>query len=411
MRGLHGDFATMPLKDVVSYLGNKRASGTLRIERGSVRKQADILDGAVVSTSSTERREFLGQFLINLGRISEEQFEKAYRTQQETQIFLGKILVMIGLVDEQTVTNALSMKARETMLDAFQWTEGTFSFDPTPPEVKPDSVEARLELLDLPREAEFRETAWQVFRGAFPHGRLRLEVDERKLSEPPKPGSHDERLVALIKDGLTIDEMLLAMHATDFFLYQRLYAMYRQDAVKLAPEREPAGDDFDFGEISITEGEPDAAAQAGGGVPDVFDIEESGSGFEARADASTSADEQERLARACLEVGNAKEAEAFARKALELSPSPERTELLRRAEEAFGGQHKAELMDKRRVPSLLVPSQKLKTMGLSAPERYLLSRVDGTRDVSSIVHVSPLQELEALKLFQRFVDSELIRLS
>ena len=34
----------------------------------------------------------------------------------------------------------------------------------------------------------------------------------------------DAKLIELIKDGDTIDEMALALHATDFFLYQRLYA-------------------------------------------------------------------------------------------------------------------------------------------------------------------------------------------
>jgi hypothetical protein len=48
-------------------------------------------------------------------------------------------------------------------------------------------------------------------------------------------------------------------------------------------------------------------------------------------------------------------------------------------------------------------------MQLSAPERYLLSRADGTRDLASIVQVSPLHELEALKLFQRLLDQGLVK--
>ncbi|HLL54739.1 MAG TPA: DUF4388 domain-containing protein, partial [Myxococcaceae bacterium] len=72
MRGLHGDFGTMSLKDLFSFLGNKRASGTLRLVYGAIRKEAMLMDGAVVNTSSNQRREFLGQFLINLGNITEE---------------------------------------------------------------------------------------------------------------------------------------------------------------------------------------------------------------------------------------------------------------------------------------------------------------------------------------------------
>ena len=62
----------------------------------------------------------------------------------------------------------------------------------------------------------------------------------------------------------------------------------------------------------------------------------------------------------------------------------------------------------RRVPSVLVAPAMLRTMSLSAPEKYLLSRVDGRRDMASIISVSPLQELEALKLFQQFIDRGLV---
>ena len=130
MRGLLGDFSTMPLKDLVVYLGNRRATGTLALERDAVRKRVHLVNGLVVKASSNQRREYLGQFLINLGHITEDQFNKAYETQQETRVFLGKILAMIGLVPEKVILNGLSLKFRETLLEAFQWETGSFSFEP-----------------------------------------------------------------------------------------------------------------------------------------------------------------------------------------------------------------------------------------------------------------------------------------
>lgn len=65
---------------------------------------------------------------------------------------------------------------------------------------------------------------------------------------------------------------------------------------------------------------------------------------------------------------------------------------MRRAETAFTEQLRRELFDGNPVPSLLVPPSQLKSLRLIPPERYLLSRVNGQRDVDSMVHVSPLQE-------------------
>src|SRR3954470_6795851 len=129
MRGLFGDFATMPLKDLVVYLANKKASGVLSLQRDVVRKQVILVDGEAINASSNEPREYLGQFLINLGKITEDQFNRAYVTQRETKVFLGQILVMIGAVSEEQVRNALSLKMRETVLEAYQWTHGSFAFE------------------------------------------------------------------------------------------------------------------------------------------------------------------------------------------------------------------------------------------------------------------------------------------
>ena len=68
-------------------------------------------------------------------------------------------------------------------------------------------------------------------------------------------------------------------------------------------------------------------------------------------------------------------------------------------------------MEPPQVPALLVPQAQVKTMQLAAPERYLLSRIDGKRDVAAIVRVSPLHELEALKYFQDFVHHGFVKLT
>ncbi len=379
MRGLFGDFATMPLKDVIVYLGNKRATGVLALENAGLRKSVVLRDGRVLNASSNEPREYLGQFLINLGHITEEQFNSAYETQKQTKIFLGKILVMIGAVTEEQLRNGLSLKFRETLLQAFQWSEGTFQFQPDALPELPEGLDLEIDLLDLHREGEFRETAWQAIRGAFPSGSVRLSLDERNLPEPPKPGSLDARLFELIREGQTIDELILALHATDFFLYQRLYALYRLEAVR-----------------AVDESTAPAPAQPVA-PPATTAVDKSWAELMAQAEIF-------------LSQGNYFDAEICARRAQELSPSAITEALLKKAEAALSGSLRGDFVDGRPIATLAIAPAKLKALQLTAPERYLLSRVDGSRDVASIVQVSPLHELEALKLFQKLVDSGLVKL-
>ncbi|MDC0707394.1 DUF4388 domain-containing protein [Stigmatella sp. ncwal1] len=380
MPGLSGDFATMPLRDAVSYLGNRRSSGVLRVQRPGVFKELTLSQGAVISASSNQPREFLGQFLINMGHLTEDQLGRAFETQRVTDMLLGKILVMQGIIPEPTVQNTLNLKFREMLLDAFQWVEGEFLFEARDVVPLGEGLDVRVDLQDIHREGEFRETAWQAIRAVFPSGKARLVVDERRLPDSRQPGSRDERLVTHIKEGLTIDEMALALHASDFYLYQRLYALYRQEAVKVREDPPPP---------------PAAPPQP---APTIIGSE-------------SPVEEILHAARMFLDNCNFRDAEALARRAYEVAPSSQTAELLKSAETSLHEALRLLLMEPAQVPSLLLPQAQLKTMPLSAPERYLLSRINGTRDVAAIVRVSPLHELDALKYLQGFVDSGFVKLT
>lgn len=217
MKGLFGDFSTMSLKDLVIYLSSKKLNGVLNLQRDVVRKQVILSKGAVVNASSNEPREYLGQFLINLGKITEDQFNRAYITQKETKVFLGQILVMIGAVSEEVVRSALSLKMRETLLEAYLWKSGTFAFDPDQRFEIHQGVELRIPLVEIHQESEFREKVWTAIRAVFPRGTCTLKLNRTRLAEEPRVGSLDEKLCALIEGGHTIDELGLALHATDFF--------------------------------------------------------------------------------------------------------------------------------------------------------------------------------------------------
>lgn len=367
MRGLTGDFATMPLKDLVVYLANRQATGTLILEHGTTIKQAVLDEGQVVNASSNVPNEYLGQFLINLGHINEEQFHRAYETQQQTKVFLGRILLMIGLVSEENLHAVLSLKFRETLLDAFDWRDGSFAFEPGRKPELPDGLAVHVPLVDVHKEADFRVQAWQHFRRAFPRGSCTLTLKRENLEVPPRPGSMDEKALHFIEAGMTLEEIGLRLHATDYFLYNRLYALYRLGALIVHDRVEEFDVDVDLG------------------LGD-----------------SPTADELVAHARAFLSQGNTRDAWSLARRANQLAPGLDAALLLRQVEVAWLPQLKVDLVVGGRVPRLLLTPGELGQLSLSAPERYLISRIDGVRTVQAILRVAPLRELEALAFLDRF---------
>jgi hypothetical protein len=368
MRGLSGDFATMPLKDLVIYLGNRRISGSLALVRDGARKQIVLDAGAVVNASSNVPREYLGQFLINLGHITEEQFERAFATQKETRVFLGRILVMIGLVSEEVLRRALAMKFRETVLEAFSWSEGSFTFEPDVRPDQSDGIDVRVSLIDIHKESDFRVSAWQQIRTAFPNGSATLTLKRDQLVDTPKPGSIDAQLFECIESAQTLDEMALRLHATDFFLYNRLYAYFKLGAIVVNEPRTP---DFDI-DVDLGLGDSPTAEQILAN------------------------------AHAYFLQGNCRDAFSLVRRSTQITSTLDASLLLKQLEATWYPQLKSEFLSEKRVPSLTIATNHVSKLPLSAPERYLLSRVDGRRDVGSIVRVAPLKEFDALAFFDRF---------
>jgi len=374
MRGLMGSFAVLPLPDLLDLLGRRKLAGSLTCERGTVRKTLQLAGGAAVGAASNDPREYLGQLLINFGHIDEEQLQKAFQTQEETRIRLGKVLTMVGLLKPETVREVLAIKIRETLLDVFLWESGLFAFDDTPP-APVDDLDVTVPLPDVTREAEFRATAWNAFRGEFPSGAAALAVDMERVPASATPDTVDGRLLALALDGKTIDEIGLALHATDFHLYQRLYALSRQGVLKAAPGRGPAG------------GEPGGAARPDG------------------------PDELLEAARARLAEGRPDEAEPLARRAVELAPGAEPARaVLAEAERLLSERLRGLLLEPPRIPRLRIPAADISRLRLSSADKYLLSRCDGRRTVRQLVQIAPVRELEVLKALLRLAEGQVVEL-
>jgi hypothetical protein len=364
-----GSFAVLPLGELIGLLARLEKNGTLSCERGTVRKTVSLLGGTAVAASSNDPREYLGQLLINYGHLTEEQLSKAFQVQEETKVRLGRVLTMAGLVPFDIVREVLAIKIRETLLDVFLWDSGVFSFDDGAIATV-DDLDARVPLTEVVREAEFRATAWSAFRGEFPSGAGVLTVVEEKVPRDLSPTTVDGRVLALAREGKTIDEIGLVLRATDFHLYQRLYALSRQ------------------GWLRGTAGPPAPPPPADGAAQELVE-----------------------RARGFLADGNADEAELAASRAVELVPGLESArQLLSDAERMLSERLRAELLDAPRLPRLRVAGAEVAKLRLPSADRYLLSRCDGRRSLRDLARAAPLRELDVLKAIRRFADSGLVEL-
>jgi hypothetical protein len=230
--GLTGELSVMSLADLLIWLANRSKTGVLILERDYIHKEITLESGAVVRASSNDPREYLGQFLMSFGLITEEQLQRAFQTQQETKVLLGRILVMIGTVAEDQVIRTLEVKMRETLLDAMRWTSGRFEF--TDSELSSDrpEIEVAVPLLQIHREGAQRAPIWAQFHAQFPKPTLAIAVNEARLPPGLRADTLDGRIITLSRGGYTIEAMATELRATDFHLYTRLYELHRIGALE-----------------------------------------------------------------------------------------------------------------------------------------------------------------------------------
>ena len=373
MDSLAGELTTMEIGEVLTLIGSKRLTGQLLVEDEPLRKSFFIQDGQLIQSASNQERESFGQLLCQFGSITPAQLERAMESKFQEQTLLGVQLVRLGFMTEEDVCQSLVVKMRETLLDIVQWQGGAFRFlRGVLPSDRP-ALEVSVEVNSLLPEVEFRKTAWETIRQIFSSEQLSFVVHEDRLPRSLVPGSLDDRLFQQMREGCTLAELSQSLYSSRFFLHQKLYALYRQGAIELGPERRP-----------------DAPMLVGESMDDTSQMLI--------------------LARGFIQSGSFAQAELIAARAIEISPSPEAQQLLAEAEAAHLTALQQRILEPNPAPCMSRGMPDLKNLALSPQEKYLLSRIDGVRTVRSLLRITPMREFDALKCIEHFVEAGYIEL-
>jgi len=184
--GVSGNLKTMLPGDLLQWLSLGQKTGTLVVTNGEVEKKVFFRGGRVISSASNDPREYLGQFLMSHGYITEPELKKAMEVQQQSGILLGKILVMIEAISEEDLLRLMRLKAEEEIYDIFLWREGAFHFldDELP---KMEMVPLRVDVTGIIMEGTRRVDEWMRIRELIPNEMLvpRIEqaIDDQVLDD------------------------------------------------------------------------------------------------------------------------------------------------------------------------------------------------------------------------------------
>jgi hypothetical protein len=360
----------MSLTDLLQWLGLGRKTGTLVLQQETVVKRLFLRDGAVVSSASNDPREFLGQVLVSQQVITEAQLKEAFDLQSRTRVMLGKVLVQKGWAREETVVQALKRKTEETVYSLFLWSEADFEFVEGETQGG-ESVPISLQIDEVLLEGLRRYDLAKKIRRAFPSLRVVLE----KTGTPPPPEIRSNpfarRALELADGARTLHDVVLELHAPEFTVCYFFLSALEKGYVRVANSGSAA---------------PAAAEQ-----PPEGDLL--------------------RRAKELIRSGAFEEGlDLLERMPTEKERSSEVTDLMKVAEVNLIDRLYRGPLPARDVPYLVRPLEKLTDEPLTPEEVFLVSRVNGSWDLKSIVSISPLREVDALRVLKRLKDRGIISL-
>ncbi len=183
-RSSSGSIADCAPPRLLLELAEKRATGTLTLVRGQVRKEISLLHGTPVAVTSNLRTETLGHFLVARGLIDVEQHRQALERAQQGSERLGHVLLELGWLDEKELMKQLGAQMRAKLTNVLRWREGTFEF--TPGEPPSDRLQTPVEapraiFVGLQRTARVDEIAQDLQRVS---GRIGLTLRAERYREP-----------------------------------------------------------------------------------------------------------------------------------------------------------------------------------------------------------------------------------
>lgn len=361
--GIVGNLRTMQLEELLQWLSLSKKTGTLAFNTEKVSKKVFFQDGLIVASSSSRPEEHLGHFLVSHGLINEESLAKAIELQETSKMLLGKILITRGWLTEQDLHNMLRLKTEESIYDIFTWEEGEFQFldDELPVSAM---VPMALDLTGIVMEGVQRVDELRRIRKLIPHE----NVIPVQIAEYQTKGldAGELQILELVNDERTLEEIRLQTHSSEFHVTRVLYRQWLEGRLKVVKPRWRESTGI----------HPVVSA----GPPTGQTLVEAG--------------------RKYMEVEDYEQALRHFRAARSLDPeSPEVQDTLTEAEKAIRNEIEKGGISLGSVPQLAVSFEQLTSSKLSPQEGFLLTRINGSYDIQSLLKITPIPQLDALLSF------------
>jgi len=242
---LVGNLRDFGLTEFLFLVDRGYKTGKLTLTTKGDQAELYFQNGKLVYATRYGQDERIGELLVRMGRITQEQLQQALRIQhtQEQNKPLGQILVGRQMVTQEEIYKCVRLQIEEITYALFGWTEGDFRFQPeaAPPD---ESVTIPLSIENIIMEGTRRIDEWARIKDRIPS----LDVVVRFADQPHEKAkgvnlTPDEwRVFARINGMHSIRQIAQQTGLGDFEVARIIYGFLSAGLVVLTKQVPPSPD-------------------------------------------------------------------------------------------------------------------------------------------------------------------------
>lgn len=227
MQQLKGNINVMAFADILQWISQGTKSGTLEIKGNRVTKEICFDKGDIIATSSTNPREYLGQFLISYGKITEEGLKEVLDEQEKSEHMLGWILVKENVLSENEMKLFLKLKAEESLYDIFLWDEGEFQFIENKTILK-DYIKISLAPTSIILEGVRRVDEWKRIHQVIPDSSFIPQIDVANVIDSLPLSTNVTKLLRAVDGKKSVENISMEFRSSNFVVFKNLFECYQK---------------------------------------------------------------------------------------------------------------------------------------------------------------------------------------
>ncbi len=239
-----GTLSEISLPKLIVAINRDALTGTLRISTEQFTKKLYFISGNLIFASSTYEDDRLGEFLLKIGKINLQQYEKSVELLKKTGKRQGAILVELGYLTPKELFWSVKEQVQEIVYSLFLLEDGEFEFIDN--EIPPDEViTLKIGLGELIYQGVKRIDNWTRIQKEMPELDTVLKISQNRagIFQEINLGAEDREVLSLIDGKRSIREILSLSKQGSFPALKTLYVLYsigilEPASLKDAPEVE-----------------------------------------------------------------------------------------------------------------------------------------------------------------------------